>query len=64
MDFETIKSAVKKAGYPFFEKGDYNLNLVGIRSDDHTANRFNDAFCILFYIKTTILNEKIMLKTA
>ena len=52
MDFDTIKSAIIKKHYPFFERGDFNINLVGLRSSDLTSNRFNDHFFILFYIKT------------
>jgi len=36
-------------GYRYFENEPFDLNLVGIRSNDLSANRFNDLFC-LFYV--------------
>ena len=39
---------MSRRGYSFFEKGDYNLNLIGIRSDIKVANRFDDIFLCLF----------------
>ena len=43
-----IKSVMSRLGYSFFERGDYNLNLIGIRSDIHIANRFDDTFLCLY----------------
>ena len=44
---KTIIDALKKQDIPFF-KGDYNLNLVGIRSENTDANTFNDVLVVLF----------------
>ena len=47
--FGRIQTAMIKKGYSFFSTGNYNLNLVGVRSSDTHANTFNDALCVLFY---------------
>lgn len=44
---KTITDALKRHDYPVF-KGDYNLNLVGIRSSDLDANSFNDRLAVLY----------------
>ena len=42
-----IKTALNKMGAPLF-KGELNLTLVGIRSDDANSNAFNDVLCVLY----------------
>ncbi|MCX2834458.1 hypothetical protein [Microbulbifer thermotolerans] len=37
-----LQTALLRKGYRFFDEGNYNLNLIGIRSGDQTANTFND----------------------
>ncbi|MCX4187169.1 hypothetical protein [Methylophaga sp. OBS4] len=44
---KTLTDALKRLDYPVF-KGDYNLNLVGIRSKDTDANSFNDCLVVLY----------------
>ena len=44
----SLVSAMKRKKYAVFNKGDYNLNLVGIRSADMNANTFNDLYCVFF----------------
>lgn len=45
--FDQIRDTVKDLGFPFFEKGDYNLNFVWLRTDLHITNRFTDyAYCL------------------
>lgn len=39
-----------KKGYVFFEEGDYNLNLIGIRKDNTVSNKFDDTFIIIYKI--------------
>lgn len=42
-----IKKAVLNAGFDWFEKGFFNINLIGVRCADKNANTFNDQlFCI------------------
>ena len=43
-----VKSIMSRRGYSFFEKGDYNLNLIGVRSDIKVANKFDDTFLCIF----------------
>ncbi|AWL12817.1 hypothetical protein HMF8227_02365 [Saliniradius amylolyticus] len=45
-----LKSAMQMAGYTLFSEGDYNLNLIGIRSADIHNDGFNDRFCVLFSV--------------
>ena len=33
---------MKNKGYPFYTKGNFNLNIIGIRSDVRKANAFDD----------------------
>lgn len=40
---DKIKQAMKVKNYKFFESGDYNLNIVGIRNSD-TGNKVTNVF--------------------
>ena len=44
-----IKNIMQQKGYVFFEKGNYNLNLIGIRAE-RPGNRNNDTFDDLFMV--------------
>jgi len=50
LSFDRLRSALLARAYRIFEKGDYNLNLVGLRTNDNKANKFNDYFAALFYV--------------
>ena len=39
---------MSKKGYPFYTKGDYNLNIIGIRSRRRVANSFDDHILCLY----------------
>ena len=39
---------VESLGHTVFESGTYNVNIIGIRSKDHEANRFDDRMCWCF----------------
>ncbi|WHI45036.1 hypothetical protein [Microbulbifer sp. VAAF005] len=41
-----LQTAMIRKGYRFFDEGDFNLNLIGIRSSDRDANSFNDRFAV------------------
>lgn len=45
---EQIKKVMQSKGYAFFTNGDYNLNIVGVRSSKREANSFDD-WMILCY---------------
>lgn len=47
LTFQVVKDAVEKAGYKFFT-GNYNLNIIGIRTADLVSNLFNDFICIAY----------------
>ena len=47
---EKIRELFKKKGYRFFEQGDYNLNIIGVR-DKNTPDKFNDEMLVLFKVK-------------
>lgn len=47
LNIKSISDALKRKKYPFF-KGDYNLNLIGVRSKDTASNAFNDFLIVLF----------------
>jgi hypothetical protein len=40
---DKIKVAMKGKGYAFFENGDYNINIIGIRNSD-TGNKVTNVF--------------------
>jgi hypothetical protein len=45
-----FKSSFKKLGYTFFEKGDYNLNIIGVRNDSGSADKFDDNINVFYKI--------------
>lgn len=46
---DAVIAAYKKMGYPLCEKGEYNLNIFGIRNeDDRDSNNFNDVIGVLY----------------
>lgn len=47
---ELLRHAYTRRGYRFFERGDYNLNLFGVRHPRREAGRFDDLVgCICRY---------------
>ena len=48
---EQYKKVFSEKGYAFFENGDYNLNIVGVRNDSGDASRFDDFLNVLYKIK-------------
>lgn len=69
MDKETLKNkltekavveAMARKGYAYFRNGDYNLNIIGIRSDQgrKVTNKFDDFLLLLYYVGG-VLNIKI-----
>ena len=45
-----VREVMLKKHYSFFEKGDYNINIIGIRSENNVANSFDD-FMLSIYKK-------------
>ena len=57
---KAIADAMARKGYAFFRNGDYNLNIIGVRSDQgrKVTNKFDD-FLIVTYNANGKLNIKI-----
>lgn len=47
---ETVKAAYAANGYTLSTRGDYNLNIFGIRTNDPVSNAFNDVVGVLFKV--------------
>lgn len=47
---ESVQAAYARCGYPLCTKGDYNLNIFGIRTNENVANTFNDVIGLLFKV--------------
>ena len=47
---EKFKQACLSKGYMFFEKGDYNLNIIGVRNDSGSADKFDDNINVFYKI--------------
>lgn len=47
---ERVKSVFAEKGYAFFDKGDYNVNLIGVRRCDQKPNKFDDFFMMLYKV--------------
>ena len=50
---EGVKEAVLSKGYKWFENGDYNLNLVGIRNSETenlVTNKFDDCVTVSYKV--------------
>ena len=43
-----ILDYVESLGYKVFESGAYNVNIIGVRSAEHTANSFDDVIHCVF----------------
>jgi hypothetical protein len=51
---EQIEDAVKSKGYKWFESGNYNLNIVGIRNSstgDAITNKFDDLITVSYMLE-------------
>jgi hypothetical protein len=47
---EKYKNTFKRKGYVFFEKGDYNINIIGVRNKSGDASRFDDTIAVAYRI--------------
>lgn len=45
-----IKATLRNKGYAFFDKGLYNLNIIGIRknNDNKVTNKYDDVICVVY----------------
>lgn len=47
---EKYQKIFENKGYAFFEKGDYNLNIIGVRNDSGDASKFDDFIVVLYKV--------------
>jgi len=47
---EQYKVTLENKGYAFFENGDYNLNIIGVRNDSGDASRFDDFINVIYKV--------------
>jgi hypothetical protein len=47
---ERIRQVFQIKGYAFFEKGDYNLNIIGVRNQSGRADHFDDYLCAIYKV--------------
>jgi hypothetical protein len=45
---DKIRNAVEKKGYRFFTQGNYNLNIVGVRTANPVPNKFDDTIYVCY----------------
>jgi hypothetical protein len=45
-----IQQLFNEKGYAFFEKGEYNLNIIGIRNPNLQANSFDDTMVVIYKV--------------
>lgn len=48
---EQYKVTLENKGYAFFENGDYNLNIIGVRNDSGDASRFDDFINVIYKVE-------------
>ena len=48
LTYGNLRAAVQRRGYPFFDHGDYNLNLIGLRTNDQRSELFNDWLIVAY----------------
>jgi len=58
-----VLQAVEAAGYTVFTKGDYNLNITGIRSPERVANAFDDRLCVTYKAASIWITETFEITT-
>tara|TARA_R100000808_G_C2155555_1_gene168651 strand:+ start:6402 stop:7034 length:633 start_codon:yes stop_codon:yes gene_type:complete len=45
-----FKDTLNKKGYAFFENGDYNINIIGIRNHSGNADKFDDFMNVIYRV--------------
>jgi hypothetical protein len=48
LSYDNLKASLKKLGFLFFEGGEFDLNIIGVRTDDNSSNAFNDFLCVAY----------------
>jgi len=47
---DQYKQALTSKGYAFFENGDLNLNIIGVRNDSGDASKFDDSINVIYKV--------------
>mgnify|MGYP003131662448 CR=1 FL=1 len=47
---ESYQEVFQNKGYAFFKKGNYNLNIIGIRNDSGDASKFDDFINVIYKV--------------
>ena len=42
LTLDAVRATFRKKGYAFFDQGDYNLNVFGVRRENMLSDRFDD----------------------
>lgn len=45
---ESLKKSLLKKGHVFFESGDYNVNIIGVRNNSGRADVFDDTLMVIY----------------
>lgn len=45
---EQLRGIFASKGYVFFERGDFNLNIIGVREDDRFDNAYSDTLLVVY----------------
>ena len=48
---DQLRAALTQKGYAFFEKDDYNLNIIGVRNKSGDASKFDDTINVLYKVE-------------
>jgi hypothetical protein len=48
---EQYKKTLENKGFAFFESGDYNLNIIGVRNKSGDASKFDDFINVIYKVK-------------
>ncbi len=47
---DQYKKTLENKGFAFFENGDYNLNIIGVRNDSGDASKFDDFINVIYKV--------------
>ena len=54
---KTIEDSCSKWNYNFFTRGNYNLNIIGIRNANRNSNIFDDYICLLYKVDSNWITK-------
>jgi len=58
-----FKSALAAKGHVFFENGDYNINIIGVRNDSGRADVFDDFMNIIYKVDNAWVVDSYVITT-